>query len=98
MTEWLDQWKHSLILREVIGETVEEWDLGGENFLFRDVEGEPCGAVDFRNLDFAPGAWRPLDFGGHAEQACGVEVAFESPCGDDFAAELLNVAEGAVLA
>ena len=77
-------------------EAVEEGDLGGEDFVAGGVEGEPLGAVDLWDFDFATGAGWPLDGRGIADEVGGVEIAFQGPGGDDFAAELLDVTEGQV--
>ena len=77
-------------------EAVEEGDLRGENLVACFVEGEPLGAVDFRDFDFATGAGWPFDGRGIADQVGRFEVALKSPGGDDFAAELLDVSKGQV--
>jgi hypothetical protein len=91
-----DGWGCVLFSGQVLEEAVEEGDLGGEDFFAGGVEGEPFGAVDFRDFDFAAGAGWPLDGRGVADEVGGVEVALESPRGDEFAAELLDISERGV--
>lgn len=72
--------------------------MRGQDFFAGDVEGEPLGAVDFRDFEGLAGARRPFDGRGVADERGGVEVALKGPGADDFAAELLDVSQRLVAA
>ncbi len=78
---------------EQLDERIEEAPLSLEQLLVGGHQVEPRGSVHFGKRDLASGAPRPFHGDGVADRRGHVEVAFDSPRGDDFAAALADVAE-----
>jgi hypothetical protein len=75
-------------------EAVEEGFLAAKDFFAGGGEVEPGAAVGFGDFDLAAGARGPFDEAGVGDEGGGVEVAFDGPRGDLFAAGLSDDAEG----